>query len=237
MRKIKFRAWDKEKMKVRKGSKGMYKQNGYVLAKAPYHPHANKRGYVPLHRLLMENQLGRYLIPRRELVHHIDGDRANNNIKNLKLTTPKEHFMEEHYEARNSNGRFVAREPVFEEIKYRLFDRDKNITQIYTLQELIAKTYRRAKFEFRGRYTGLKDKNGVEIYEGDIVENTTQTVYLGDKYEVVWNKNYAGYQLMSNGFTSNIPLIQNFMSYKVIGNIYENPELIQQQDQEEARHD
>lgn len=77
-----------------------------------------------------------------------------------------------------------------------------------------------------GQYTGLKDKNGKEIYEGDIVENTTQTVYLGDKYEVVWNKNYAGYQLMSDGFTSNIPLIQNFMSYKVIGNIYENPELL-----------
>ena len=44
MEEIKFRAWEKEKMRVRKGSKGMYKQNGYVLAKAPYHPYANKRG-------------------------------------------------------------------------------------------------------------------------------------------------------------------------------------------------
>ncbi len=223
MRKIKFRAWDKEKMKVRKGSKGMYKQNGYVLAKAPYHPHANKRGYVPLHRLLMENQLGRYLIPRRELVHHIDGDRANNNIKNLKLTTPKEHFMEEHYEARNSNGRFVAREPVFGEIKYRLFDRDKNITQIYTLQELIAKTYRRAKFEFRGRYTGLKDKNGKEIYEGDIVLcKIHDKEYMG---LVEYTNTYGFYYLSGMGRSDTE--LWGCNEKKVIGNIFENPELIE----------
>jgi len=225
MREIKFRAWDKEKMKVRKGSKGMYKQNGYVLAKAPYHPHANKRGYVPLHRLLMENQLGRYLIPRRELVHHIDGDRANNNIKNLKLTTPKEHFMEEHYEARNSNGRFVAREPVFEEIKYRLFDRDKNITQIYTLQELIAKTYRRAKFEFRGRYTGLKDKNGVEIFEGDVVlcdrnindafDKTTFLIGIDEYFR------YQGVSKLGNEIS-----VEEFECAEVIGSIHDNPELM-----------
>ena len=220
MKEIRFRAWERKKMKVRKGSKGMYKQNGYVLAKAPYHPHANKRGYVPLHRLLMENQLGRYLMPRRELVHHIDGDRANNDIKNLKLTTPKEHFMEEHYEARNSNGRFVAREPVFEEIKYRLFDRDKNITQIYTLQELIAKTYRRAKFEFRGRYTGLKDKNGTEIYEGDIVLDKLNNEYG----EVVFDEG-CFLVLWQEGQNTVYQATREFY-IEVVGNVYENKNLL-----------
>src|SRR5699024_6410074 len=235
MRDIKFRAWEKEKMNVRKGSKGMYKQNGYMLAKAEYHPHANKRGYVPLHRLLMENELGRYLIPREELVHHIDGDRLNNDLSNLKLTTPQEHYIDEHFEKRNPNGRFVANEPIFGEIKYRLFDRDKNITQIYTLQELISKTYRRAKFKFRGRFTGLKDNNGTEIYEGDVVE-------FDGNYEVRFGEHGVPsledeeYVDLANGFYLkaqhdlknvepfglDIPLNKTYALHcKVIGNVWE----------------
>ena len=227
MREIKFRAWDKEKMNIRKGSKGMYKQNGYVLAKAEYHPHANKRGYVPLHRLLMENELGRYLTPRKELVHHIDGDRSNNELSNLKLTTPQEHYIDEHFEKRNPNGRFVASEPIFEEIKYRLFDRDKNITQIYTLQELVSKTFRRSKFRFRGRFTGLKDSFKNDIYEGDVLRVTFS--WTGDeRYGVIeWdNENNASYVFCEKG-TNAMAISQIFDEdgdyiKEVIGNIYED---------------
>ena len=220
MKEIKFRAWDKDKINVRKGSKGMYKQNGYILAKAEYHPHANKRGYVPLHRLLMENELGRYLIPRKELVHHIDGNRENNELQNLKLTTPQEHYINEHFEKRNPNGRFVADEPIFEEIKYRLFDRDKNITQIYTLKELMSKTFRRAKFEFRGKSTGLKDKNGVGVYEGDILSNG----YVFE--DVYWNENTASFSCNSKG-KKGWAMYAMVSSLEVVGNIFDDKELLE----------
>lgn len=228
MREVKFRAWDKEKVKVRKGSKGMYKQNGYVLAKAPYHPNANKRGYVPLHRLVMENQLGRYLTPRKELVHHIDGNRENNKLSNLKLTSPSEHYMDEHFEKRNANGRFVANEPVFGEIKFRLYDRDKNITQIYSLQELISKTYRRAKFEFRGRFTGLKDKKGVEIYEGDVVKGSYYAGYNIGIKRIIGSVGWASASFKVNGVKQYEGIVVGLDgSFEVIGNIYENPELLE----------
>ena len=228
MRVIKFRAWDKENMEIREGSKGMYKQNGYILAKASYHPHANKRGYVPLHRLIMENQLGRYLTPRKELVHHIDGDRSNNEVSNLKLTTPTEHYMDEHFEVRNPNGQFVANEPIFGEIKFRLFDRDKNLVQIYSLQELISKTYRRAKFEFRGRFTGLKDKNGTEIYDGDYIRYSMRTIN-GSIYTHVcrvfqhesgtWR--IEGYHEDNHSYETKGTVYAVRLICEVIGNIYE----------------
>jgi len=242
IREIKFRAWDKDKIEVRKGCKGMYKQNGYVLAKSPYHPSANKRGYVYLHRLIMENYLGRYL-ESNELVHHIDGNRENNNVLNLKLTTPSEHHIKEHYERRNPNGQFVANEPIFSEIKYRLYDRDKNLISIYTLQELISKTYRRAKFEFRGRYTGLKDKNGKEIYEGDIIQLINEDL---EEIKVICEFGTAKRQIFDNlveitGFyfkrldddRKTFPIINNYLGkhdlelFEVIGNIHDNPELLE----------
>ena len=64
--------------------------NGYFCVYYPKHPRARVNGYVYLHRLVMENRLGRHLASH-EIVHHKDGNRKNNADGNLELTTRKGH--------------------------------------------------------------------------------------------------------------------------------------------------
>jgi hypothetical protein len=69
-------------------------KNGYILVHQPDHPYANSGGYVREHRLVMEQRLGRYLDPK-EIVHHLNGDRADNRIENLELFASNgEHLAE-----------------------------------------------------------------------------------------------------------------------------------------------
>lgn len=70
------------------------------------------------------------------------------------------------------------------------------------------------------RYTGFKDKNNKEIYEGDILRNKINSWSKGNKYKTIKytkNKNYTGFNISSR---------YNNKRWEIIGNIYENPKLL-----------
>ena len=67
------------------------KSNGYIEIYCPDHPNANSRKCVYEHQLVMEEHIGRY-IKRGEVIHHIDGNKSNNNIDNLLLLSNSEHI-------------------------------------------------------------------------------------------------------------------------------------------------
>lgn len=110
------------------------------------------------------------------------------------------------------------------EIKFRAWDKDDNVMKSSrTLRELMVADPIHDQviddYVF-DQFIGLHDKNGKEIYEGDIythgsVDIRYKVIYRGDQFigNQIGNKSLAG-------ITTWLPRIE------VIGNIHENPELL-----------
>lgn len=74
-----------------------------------------------------------------------------------------------------------------------------------------------------GQYTGLTDKNSVKIFEGDIIQNVTE----GKTAVVQWFSEYSAFMLWCKSENQVYWLYDNdFLNIEVIGNIYNNPELL-----------
>jgi phage uncharacterized protein TIGR01671 len=77
-----------------------------------------------------------------------------------------------------------------------------------------------------GQYTGLKDKNGKEIYEGDVVRSTSNMDEYFDR--VLWDNDDGCWKFDDGHCVVRWDDIDH-KSVEVIGNIYENPELVGEQ--------
>ena len=77
--------------------------------------------------------------------------------------------------------------------------------------------------------TGLKDKNGKEIFEGDVVKYEVGRNTVTE--EVAYDKNFAGFGVRDADTDIIFTFLQladvvDLSSFEVIGNIYQNPELL-----------
>ena len=119
----------------------------------------------------------------------------------------------------NKEGRAVRK------IEFRVWDLDNK--EWYHSPQLVIRPYSGSVTDgattpnvVLSQCTRIKDKNGKEIYEGDIIEY--KTVYEWDKKPIK-----RAEVVFENGMFSPAGVIMDLSRSEIIGNIYENPELLE----------
>jgi len=125
------------------------------------------------------------------------------------------------------------------EIKFRVFDWEKIRYDItgYECNSIWEISWVFLNWDYYGierdklkimQYTWLKDKNGKEIYEGDVIVESWEFADTNTKYEAVFNERLARFWFYNHflkWFVTNFS-VERLLDYEIIWNIYENKELI-----------
>lgn len=114
------------------------------------------------------------------------------------------------------------------EIKFRCYDSAKKIMYHHKDLSVLAKNIKDDNIFSYMQYTGLKDKNGMDIYENDVIEFST-TEGNTVRHKVWWSTTLACFMIgpityskvYDSGFIQPSTLVCT-----VIGNIHQHPELL-----------
>ena len=125
-------------------------------------------------------------------------------------------------------SRFRAWHKTWEEmgkVKRVLFDDEGNVTTVLFRGRDLGTNTHADEIELM-QSTGLCDKEGTEVFEGDILHHQIQTEYT---FIVKYDKDKGRWYGDGLSRTYQIDIAKRFLPYyyKVIGNIYETPELLE----------
>ena len=115
-------------------------------------------------------------------------------------------------------------------IKFRAWNTETKEIEVFQTYEEISELFLALSAD-DGFYsimqsTGIFDKNNKEIFEGDIVD------YKGRKAIIKWHGSYASFiyrfvDKMQERVSEWDPLFLAYHHFEIIGNVYENPELLE----------